>query len=178
MPFSNAVTYCRITCTWKNYWFVTFPGLWRCSNDSQCKGSLVCGAYGTCRDRCEGENSCCSSEGPSAYDVDIFLNFCPTSCHLPLPPPCTTSADVISGFSPTKDSPGFCLEGEGDCDTDLECNGTLVCGTDNCAWGGGDDCCRPPQVRFCGCYLQMTHNWYMVYGEVNFNAYSNANVHS
>ena len=59
---------------------MTFPGLWRCSNDSQCEGSLVCGAYGTCRDRCEGENSCCSTEGPSAYDVNIILNVCPTSC--------------------------------------------------------------------------------------------------
>ena len=38
-------------------------------------------------------------------------------------------------------------EGEGDCDTDHECEGDLVCGTNNCAWGGGDDCCRQPQVR-------------------------------
>ena len=45
-----------------------------------------------------------------------------------------------------KDSFGFCLEGEGDCDTDHECRGELVCGTNNCAWGGGDDCCRLPQV--------------------------------
>ena len=37
---------------------------------------------------------------------------------------------------------GFCAEGEGDCDADSECQGDLVCGNDNCAWGNGDDCCE------------------------------------
>ena len=37
---------------------------------------------------------------------------------------------------------GFCAEGEGDCDEDFECEGDLVCGTDNCHWGGRDDCCE------------------------------------
>ena len=31
--------------------------------------------------------------------------------------------------------------GEGDCNADSECAGDLVCGTDNCPWGDGDDCC-------------------------------------
>ena len=37
---------------------------------------------------------------------------------------------------------GFCKEGEGDCDSDHECEGSLVCGEGNCAWGDSDDCCR------------------------------------
>ena len=36
-----------------------------------------------------------------------------------------------------------CKEGEGDCDDDTECEGSLVCGKDNCESGPSDmDCCR------------------------------------
>ena len=39
-----------------------------------------------------------------------------------------------------------CTLGDGDCDSDDECAGDLVCGDDNCfmqgqAWNSGDDCC-------------------------------------
>ena len=39
-----------------------------------------------------------------------------------------------------------CSKGQGDCDTDSECEGNLVCGTDNCdqtqfLWSGAD-CCK------------------------------------
>ena len=41
-----------------------------------------------------------------------------------------------------------CNEGEGDCDDDSECNGDLVCGSNNCAKSlfpsEGTDCCRRP----------------------------------
>ena len=44
----------------------------------------------------------------------------------------------------------MCAEGEGDCDTDNDCAGALVCGTNNCAnfrtldglWDAEDDCCE------------------------------------
>ena len=41
----------------------------------------------------------------------------------------------------------LCGEGEGDCNHDLECEGLLECGHDNCAMTGGlwdneDDCCQ------------------------------------
>ena len=39
----------------------------------------------------------------------------------------------------TKDNP--CGKGDGDCDNDSECAGDLVCGRNNCKWGGYDDCC-------------------------------------
>ena len=46
-----------------------------------------------------------------------------------------------------------CTLGGGDCDNDGQCDGNLVCGSDNCAndfssnghnpvWGTGADCCR------------------------------------
>ena len=40
-----------------------------------------------------------------------------------------------------------CGEGEGDCQGDWDCEGTLQCGEDNCAqsgglWDAGDDCCE------------------------------------
>jgi len=35
-------------------------------------------------------------------------------------------------------------EDMGDCDRDSDCAGNLVCGTDNCSWGDGDDCCMTP----------------------------------
>ena len=54
----------------------------------------------------------------------------------------------------------LCGEGEGDCQRDEDCEGTLQCGKDNCGLSGGlwdaeDDCCekrcsadRPcPQVK-------------------------------
>ena len=42
---------------------------------------------------------------------------------------------------------GSCGEGDGDCDDDSECAGSLVCGTDNCPWGDGDDCCEQPGMH-------------------------------
>ena len=44
----------------------------------------------------------------------------------------------------TSSSP--CALGEGDCDDDSDCDGNLVCGTDNCrnfdsAWTDEADCC-------------------------------------
>ena len=39
-----------------------------------------------------------------------------------------------------------CVDGEGDCDNDNDCEGNLVCGVDNCdranpAFDSTDDCC-------------------------------------
>ena len=42
---------------------------------------------------------------------------------------------------------GFCGVGEGDCDEDSDCAGSLVCGSDNCPWGDGDDCCMHPGMH-------------------------------
>ena len=40
-----------------------------------------------------------------------------------------------------------CANGKGNCDNDSDCEGTLVCGTDNCESGPrGLDCCTTPDV--------------------------------
>ena len=42
----------------------------------------------------------------------------------------------------TEENP--CTEGDGDCDNDRHCSGSLVCGNDNCVghgFDGSDDCC-------------------------------------
>ena len=49
----------------------------------------------------------------------------------------------------TKDTP--CGLGEGDCDSDKECAGSLTCGDDNCPWGDGDDCCIGRPFLFSVC---------------------------
>jgi len=37
---------------------------------------------------------------------------------------------------------GQCDEGQGDCDVDYDCRGSLTCGNKNCAWNDIDDCCE------------------------------------
>ena len=39
-----------------------------------------------------------------------------------------------------------CLDGDGDCDNDRQCAGSLVCGIDNCPWGDDEDCCEKKVV--------------------------------
>ena len=41
-----------------------------------------------------------------------------------------------------------CDEGEGDCDRDSDCSGSLVCGNNNCRGGRyGMDCCEQSNIR-------------------------------
>jgi len=49
-------------------------------------------------------------------------------------------------FRPQCSSVNPCLEGQGDCDYDIDCAGNLVCGDGNCGgrYHRTDDCCRKP----------------------------------
>merc|ERR1711872_439455 len=45
---------------------------------------------------------------------------------------------------------GHCLEGEGDCDSDSDCQRGLLCGDNNCkgnSFDSTDDCCFKPQFK-------------------------------
>ena len=69
--------------------------------------------------------------------------------------PCSPRDDVSwqkEGNEECCSEEGPCKVGEGDCDRDSDCEGSLVCGTDNCPWGDEDDCCmipgKPCQMTF------------------------------
>ena len=110
-----------------------------CDADHECQGSLVCGTH-----NCDwGYHDCCrkpeGDEGKNCTsDVDCldelvcgFDSFCRN--------PCKGATSCCSqGVS------GYCKEGEGDCDGDSECEGSLVCGQNNCDNGGDADCCTTP----------------------------------
>ena len=56
-----------------------------------------------------------------------------------------------------------CNEGEGDCDSDSDCSGNLVCGSNNCRGGSsGLDCCEQPQRSK---YYNYKYNllWHILY---------------
>ena len=94
-----------------------------CDDNSDCVGNLICG-----EDNCQidfdrnwhnADWDCCKEDKCNADDDD---NEC-----------CST------------ESP--CRVGEGDCDTNAECVGDLVCGTNNCqmfdaSWKDTRDCCE------------------------------------
>eukprot|EP00961_Rhodomonas_salina_P174269 2349633-Rhodomonas_salina.9 len=88
-----------------------------CDSDGDCFGDLICGT-----DNCPwGDGDDC----------------CYSRCSIDHPNKTLGNDDCCQGL---------CLVGEGDCDFDFDCIGDLVCGTDNCAWGDGDDCCEFPPM--------------------------------
>ena len=97
-----------------------------CDEDGHCAGSLKC-----------GKDNCLEGVG---FPMDTFdCCFQPyTRCYGP-----SATADGCC----TKLNP--CEHGEGDCDTDEQCAGSLKCGTNNCMIGVGFsrdnfDCCEKP----------------------------------
>ena len=76
----------------------------------------------------------------------------------------------ISDCVPSKDDSGCCTDsypcsmGEGDCDSDSECYGNLICGTDNCqnfdsAYSSTHDCCTTGNKTV---QLQLTAGFYVM----------------
>merc|ERR1719318_477414 len=134
-----------------------------CDNDKQCIGSLVCGkdncAWGGTDDcckpkfkRCSGQDDGCCTKGKPC---DVGEGDCDNSKQCIGSLVCGYNNCAWGGTDDcckhmrckgkddgccTKDKP--CDEGEGDCDDDTECRGSLVCGKDNCPWGDDDDCCK------------------------------------
>merc|ERR1719383_1291500 len=94
-----------------------------CDSDKDCSGSLVCGTD-NCQDftaQALNSTDCCMELVGFGGPKDWSY--------------CTASAP--------------CKLGQGDCDSDKDCSGSLVCGTDNCqdftAQARNDtDCCMNP----------------------------------
>ena len=97
-----------------------------CDNDAECEGSLVCGTN-NCRDfqpDAEESYDCCVKPVQLCNGVEGTGNCC-------------------TGENP-------CDLGGGDCDSDTDCSGNLVCGYDNCKdfhanAGETHDCCMNPK---------------------------------
>jgi hypothetical protein len=97
------------------------PGQGDCDYDSECTGNLVCGS-----NNCGGSYTCgAGSTSPcGSYD---------DCCEAPPPPACEDTSS--------------CGLGQGDCDTDYDCTGNLVCGSYNC---GGSYTCGAGSTSQCG----------------------------
>ena len=134
-----------------------------CDRDSDCLGSLKCG-NDNCRNDFSTEGSNWSAIADCCYGKFSYFMYFPTpNFH------CSwcTKMMIMTKFlnldfgadcqgTPSTDwnccSDAFpCLSGGGDCDEDSQCDGDLVCGSDNCLrdfssggsnWVAGADCCR------------------------------------
>jgi len=109
-----------------------------CENNKDCNGDLVCG-NNNCKDFDsffhEKDDCCIKPETPNTKETQggprcRGRNFNERGC--------------CSFENP-------CVEGEGDCEQDNDCNGDLVCGNNNCKAFGSffhpkDDCCIKPMV--------------------------------
>ena len=102
-----------------------------CDDDSECEGSLVCGHVNCvnssitdcCALTCNNHSDCLSGE----------CNFKDNTCRY--------NSDTVDWSKCSQNTP--CADGEGDCDHHNDCEGGLLCGTDNCATGqAGKDCCE------------------------------------
>ena len=105
-------------------------GRGHCDNDTECEGLLVCGRMNCgissvancCTHSCNNDANCQSGECNSEFGH------------------CRLNSDTIDWSWCGQDSP--CVDGEGDCDHHSDCEGTLICGNDNCENGPSDmDCC-------------------------------------
>ena len=102
-----------------------------CGMDSECEGSLVCGQMNCANITLQ---HCCTKTCNNDYDC--LNQECNTDVNL-----CRIDSYSTDWSKCSQDS--LCTEGEGDCDEDSECEGSFVCGTDNCANGSTFlDCCQ------------------------------------
>ena len=130
--------YCRVSSNNTDNAYCTQGGITciegegGCINDIDCEGALVCG-----QENCAvglPDIGCCTQ--PCNNDSDCFSGECIDDYNL-----CRLNSDTIDWSRCSQDLP--CADGEGDCDHHLECEGTLLCGNDNCAVGpSGMDCCE------------------------------------
>jgi len=141
-----------------------------CDSDSDCQSGLVCGVDNCsgsgfdstddcCYRPCTGGDSCCTStnkcgvgEGDCDSDSDCWPGLvCGVdNCSGPgfdSTDDCCYRADPCTGGDTCCTPISKCGAGEGDCDSDSDCQPGLVCGIDNCSGPGfdsTDDCCFRP----------------------------------
>ena len=128
--------YCRLKSDNSDYTLcmgtVCREGEGGCRSDSECDGSLVCGtdncAFGSlgmkcCTRPCNGHSDCTISGECNAEHNQCRLN-----------------SDIVDWSRCSQNA--TCSDGDGDCDEDEECQGSLVCRNDKCGSGLSKmDCC-------------------------------------
>ena len=101
-----------------------------CSFDSECEEALVCG-YKNCAN--STLHHCCTQSCHN--DSDCLNQECNTEFN-----GCRLDSYSTDWSNCSQDSP--CADGEGDCDNDEECKGSLICGDNKCLNGPANmDCC-------------------------------------
>lgn len=153
--------------TTENWNIASYPHPKRChlkavsSADPQSKANVVAGLKENCRySPCTPSSPCDLTQGDcdSHYDCKGFLQCGADNCKQMNPglldsfadsddccdyPPCIGGDSCCTSSNP-------CGKGEGDCDYDNDCIGSLACGTDNCQlmnpdfadkFDPTDDCC-------------------------------------
>ena len=109
-----------------------------CDSDSECEGSLVCGRM-NCMNKTIAD--CCTK--PCDSDLDCTNQECSSDIHQ-----CRLDSYSTKWSMCSQDSQ--CVDGEGDCDEHSDCEGSLLCGSDNCARGpNGMDCCTDDGIVIC-----------------------------
>ena len=105
---------------------------------------------------CSSSNQCVAGEGDCDYDSHCIGNLkcgqdnCDTSLGFPGNYDCCYEPSCSDGSGGTAccTSSNQCGLGEGDCDSDIECIGSLKCGINNCdsslGFPGNYDCCYGP----------------------------------
>ena len=101
-----------------------------CDDDTECEGPLVCGHL-NCLDSTISD--CCTQS--CHYDSDCINQECDTEIK-----GCRLDSYSTHWSRCSQQSP--CNDGEGDCDQDGECEGSLVCGNNKCLSRPSTmDCC-------------------------------------
>ena len=117
-----------------------------CESDFECSRSLICG-INNCKqfgDVFHPKDDCCVKPTASLVEIVCSSNQCNSQA---VKKPRCQGRNVDQGKCCTAGNP--CEEGEGDCEDDFECSGSLVCGNNNCKQFGNifhpkDDCCVKP----------------------------------
>ena len=122
-----------------------------CNSDSECEGSLVCGHMNCINSTLQ---NCCTKSCNN--DFDCFNQDCNTNID-------QCRQDSYSMSKCSNDSP--CRNGEGDCDYDGECEGSLVCSNDRCGSGPPNmDCCKGKFIS--SLHLSFCKGWVMGHGKL------------
>ena len=104
-----------------------------CDNDSECKDSLVCGYNGNDSENCRQIHG-----NLATADADCCIqNMTTNATTTPSIKPTSDNTDeekeeTLRYCSPNVPEDEKCKEGDGDCDSDDDCKGDLVCGFNNC----------------------------------------------